>query len=115
MGPLHGPPADADMSGAKQALVADPLLEQLRRISRASNVYTSISDSAELVRAKLHGLAPLKLVDELRKEMKSPLPASRLQQDLREAARIGGQVDVVNLHVGGPATERRQDGIHARS
>ena len=66
---------------ARRALTADPLIDQLRRISRAANVATSISDSAELVRAKLHGLAPLQLVEHMRGSMAKPTPMFKMEME----------------------------------
>ena len=57
---------------ARDLLRRDPLLEQLRRISRAASVTTSINDSPAVLRAKLHASAPHQLNDSLH-EATSPM------------------------------------------
>lgn len=58
----------------RNSLGHDPLLQQLRRISRAANVDTSITDKADDIRAKLHGArrSPHDLTKTLQKANQSP-------------------------------------------
>ena len=50
---------------ARAALLSDPLLEQLRRLSRQVGVETSITQDAAAVRQKLRAHAPHDFVNEL--------------------------------------------------
>ena len=65
----------------RDALHADPLLQQLRRVARGINVDTSIMDTAEDIRARISTApeAPSQLAESLQQSLQEPHPMFKLK------------------------------------